>query len=140
MKNQVAKWLTAVMPGRAWGVVFSLAALTAMGLVFLWCCPDAASFTERMGEHWMLKRQAVWLGIGFSAFAFGLILGWRRWMKAAPWLALGWLALFVIAICYPQVVVGVDRGKASESSRVGRSSGGCRGGGGRVCGLDARWP
>ena len=91
------------MPGRAWGVVLSLAGLSVMGLVFLWCCPDAASFTERMGEHWMLKRQAVWLGIGFSAFAFGLILGWRRWMKAAPWLALGWLALFVIAICSPQV-------------------------------------
>ena len=103
MKNQVAKWLTAVMPGRAWGVVLSLAGLSVMGLVFLWCCPDAASFTERMGEHWMLKRQAVWLGIGFSAFALGLILGWRRWMKAAPWLALGWLALFVIAICSPQV-------------------------------------
>ena len=103
MKKQVAKWLTAVMPGRAWGVVLSLAALSVMGLVFLWCCPDAASFTERMGEHWMLKRQAVWLGIGFSAFALGLILGWRRWMKTAPWLALGWLALFVIAICSPQV-------------------------------------
>ncbi len=103
MKKQVAKWLTAVMPGRAWGVVLSLAGLSVMGLVFLWCCPDAASFTERMGEHWMLKRQAVWLGIGFSAFALGLILGWRRWMKAAPWLALGWLALFVVAICSPQV-------------------------------------
>ena len=103
MKNQVAKWLTAVMPGRAWGVVLSLAGLSVMGLVFLWCCPDVTSFTERMGEHWMLKRQAVWLGIGFSAFALGLILGWRRWMKAAPWLALGWLALFVIAICSPQV-------------------------------------
>ena len=103
MKKQVAKWLTVVMPGRAWGVVLSLAGLSGMGLVFLWCCPDVASFTERMGEHWMLKRQAVWLGIGFSAFALGVILGWRRWMKAAPWLALGWLALFVIAICSPQV-------------------------------------
>lgn len=103
VKEQVAKWLTAVMPGRAWGVVLSLAGLSVMGLVFLWCCPDAASFTERMGEHWMLKRQAVWLGIGFSAFALGLILGWSRWKKAAPWLALGWLALFVIAICSPQV-------------------------------------
>ena len=103
MKEQVAKWLTAVMPGRAWGVLLSLAGLSVMGLVFLWSCPSVASFTERMGEHWMLKRQAVWLGIGFSAFALGLILGWRRWMKAAPWLALGWLALFVIAICSPQV-------------------------------------
>lgn len=103
MKEQVAKWLTAVMPGRAWGVVLSLAGLSVMGLAFLWCCPDVASFTERMGEHWMLKRQAVWLCIGFSAFAFGLILGWRRWMKAAPWLGLGWLSLFIIAVCSPQV-------------------------------------
>lgn len=103
MKEQVAKLLTAVMPGRAWGVVLSLAGLSVMGLVFLWSCPDVASFTEQMGEHWMLNRQAIWLGIGFSVFALGLILGWRRWMKAAPWLALGWLALFVIAICSPQV-------------------------------------
>ena len=103
VKKQVAKWLTAVMPGRAWGVVLSLAGLSVMGLVFLWYCPDAASFTEWMGGHWMFRRQVVWLGIGVSVFGLAVMVGWRRWLKAAPWLAVGWLALFVIAIGSPQV-------------------------------------
>ena len=56
MKKQVAKWLTAVMPGRAWGVVLPFAALTAMGLAFMWWCPDVAWFSDRMGEHWMFRH------------------------------------------------------------------------------------
>ena len=46
----VAKWLMAVMPGRAWSVVLSLAALTTMGLEFLWRCPDAGFLSEQLGE------------------------------------------------------------------------------------------
>ena len=103
MKEQVAKWLTAVMPGRAWGVLLSLAGLSVMGLAFLWWCPDAGFLSERLGAYWLLRRQVLWMSIGWSCFFLAVMVGWRRWMKAAPWLALGWLALFVIAICYPQV-------------------------------------
>ena len=103
MKKQVAKWLTAMMPGRAWGVVLSLAGLSVMGLVFLWCCPDGASFTERMGGHWMFRRQVAWLGIGVSVFGLAVMVEWRRWLKAAPFLTVGWLAMFVVACCSPQV-------------------------------------
>ena len=44
MKKQVAKWLTAMMPGRAWGVVFAMAALVegralaGFGVVGDVCC------------------------------------------------------------------------------------------------------
>ena len=103
MKKQVAKCLTAVIPGRAWGVVLAMAALTTMGLAFMWWCPDVKWFSDRMGEHWMFRRQVVWMGIGFSLFVLAAMVGWRRWLKAAPWLAVGWLAMFVIAICSPQV-------------------------------------
>lgn len=103
MKKQVAKWLTALMPGRAWGVVFAMAALTTMGLAFMWWCPDVKWFSDRMGEHWMFRRQVVWTGIGLSCFVLAVMVEWQRWIKAAPWLAFGWLVLLVIAICSPQV-------------------------------------
>ncbi len=103
MKKQVAKWLTAVMPGRAWGVVLPFAALTAMGLAFMWWCPDAGFVAERLGAHWVFWRQALWMGIGLSCFFLAVMVGWRRWLKAALWLALGWLAMYVVACCSPQV-------------------------------------
>ena len=101
--NGGAKWFTALMPGRAWGVVCALAALTAMGLAFMWWCPDMAWFGKRMGEHWMFRRQVLWMGIGSSFFMLAVMVGWRRWLKAAPFLAVGWLAMFVVACCSPQV-------------------------------------
>ena len=103
MKKQVAKWLTALMPGRAWGAVLVLAALTAMGLAFMWWCPDSGCLAELHGAHWMFRRQVLWMGIGLPCFLLAAMVGWRRWLKAAPFLALGWLALFVVAICSPQV-------------------------------------
>ena len=99
----IVKWLTAVMPGRAWGAVFALAALTAMGLAFMWWCPDVKWFSDRMGEHWMFRRQVLWMGIGLSCFILAVMVGWRRWLKAAPFLAVGWLAMYVVACCSPQV-------------------------------------
>ena len=103
MKKQVAKCLTAVMPGRAWGVVLPFATLAAMGLVFMWCCPDAGFVAERLGAYWVFWRQALWMGIGLSCFFLAVMVGWRRWLKAALWLALGWLAMYVVACCSPQV-------------------------------------
>ena len=101
--NGGAKWFTALMPGRAWGVVCALAALTAMGLAFMWWCPDMTWFSNRMGEHWMFRRQVLWMGIGLSFFMLAVMVGWRHWQKAAPFLAVGWLAMFVVACCSPQV-------------------------------------
>ena len=99
----VAKWLTALMPGRAWGAVCALTALTAMGLAFMWWCPDVKWFSDRMGEHWMFRRQVLWMGIGLSCFILAVMVEWRRWLKAAPFLAVGWLAMYVVACCSPQV-------------------------------------
>ena len=42
----VVRWLTALMPGRAWGVTLVLVALTAMGLAFMWWCPDVGFVTK----------------------------------------------------------------------------------------------
>ena len=99
----VAKWLMAVMPGRAWSVVLSLAALTTMGLEFLWRCPDAGFLSEQLGAYWLLRRQVLWMSIGLSCFFLAVMVGWQRWLKAAPFLAVGWLAMYVVACCSPQV-------------------------------------
>ena len=74
--NGVAKWLTALMPGRAWGAVCALAALTAMGLAFMWWCPDMTCFSNRMCEHWMFRRQVLWIGIGLSFFLLAVVIEW----------------------------------------------------------------
>ena len=101
-KGGVAKWLTTLMPVRAWSVIFALSVLSVMGLAFLWSCPETSS---RMIQdaHWMFKRQVAWLGIGLSTCALGWMVSWRRWLKVSPWLAVGWFAMFVVAICSPQV-------------------------------------
>ena len=91
------------MPGRAWSVVLSLAALTTMGLAFLWRCPDAGFLSEQLGAYWLLRRQVLWMSIGLSCFFLAVMVGWRRWLKAAPFLAVGWLAMYVVACCSPQV-------------------------------------
>ena len=99
----IPKWITTAMPGRAWGVVCALAALAAMGLAFMWWCPDTGFLAELHGAHWMFRRQVLWMGIGLLFFFLSVMVGWRRWLKAAPFLAVGWLAMYVIACCSPQV-------------------------------------
>ena len=74
MKKQVAKCLTAVMPGRAWGVVCALAALAAMGLAFMWWCPDAGFLTELRGAHWAFRRQVLWMGSGLLFFFLAVMV------------------------------------------------------------------
>lgn len=99
----IARWVTALMPGRAWDVVLALAALTAMGLAFMWWCPDTGFLAELHGAHWAFRRQVLWLGIGLSCFILAVMVEWRRWLKAAPFLAVGWLAMYVVACSSPQV-------------------------------------
>ena len=66
--------------------------LSAMGCWFCWHCPSRV-----FGEHGLFGRQLAWNGVGFSAFAVALCIGWRRLLKAAPWLMAAWLVAFVAA-------------------------------------------
>lgn len=66
--------------------------LAAMGCWFCWHCPSR--FYE---THELFWRQLAWNGVGIAAFAGAWALGWRRLLKAAPWLMAAWLAAFAAA-------------------------------------------
>jgi len=76
-------------------LVSSVALLAAMGLVFLWCCPEWHS--GMLGEHWRFKRQLCWNAIGMVGFCIPLLAGWARWLRLAPALAVVWLVLFAVS-------------------------------------------
>lgn len=75
--------------------------LAAMGLVFLWCCPEW--HPEMLGEHWRFKRQLCWNAMGIAAFCMPMLAGWTpRWLKLAPVMAAAWLVMFAASQFCPQ--------------------------------------
>ena len=76
------------------------AVLAAMGCWFCWHCPSRIYPPESHGLFW---RQLVWNGIGVAAFAAAWLAGWKRLLKAAPWLMLAWVLAFIAAQLGPAV-------------------------------------
>ena len=81
-------------------VALPVVMLAAMGLVFLWCCPEW--HPEMPGEHWRFKRQLCWNAMGIAAFCMPLLAGWTRWLKFAPAMAAAWLVMFAASQFCPQ--------------------------------------
>ena len=74
------------------GLVAAMATLAVMGFWFCWHCPSR--FYE---SHELFWRQLAWNGVGLAAFAGAWAVGWKRLLKAAPWLMAAWIAAFVMA-------------------------------------------
>ena len=83
-------------------LVTPAALLAVMGLVFCWITPANASL-HGPGSHFFFSRQLCWLihAVLFGALAY--LTGWRRWLKAAPYIAIGWTALVVYSAFCPLV-------------------------------------
>ncbi len=81
----------------------AVAGLAAMGLVFCWCCPDRLHDVGGVASRWCFKRQTVWNIAGVSAALLAVAAGWKRLLKAAPFLFSGWVALWIIACLQPAV-------------------------------------
>lgn len=62
-------------------VIGSVALLAAMGLAFLWWCPQSESAIKAMGSHWAFKRQIVWNALGVAVCCGVAALGWKRLLK-----------------------------------------------------------
>lgn len=67
-------------------------AVAAMGCWFCWHCPS-----RYYEAHELFWRQLAWNGVGFAVFAATWLTGWRRLLKAAPWLMALWIAAVVMA-------------------------------------------
>ena len=76
----------------AWVMVSATFLLAAMGCWFCWHCPSR--FYE---SHELFWRQLAWNGVGLAAFTGAWAVGWKRLLKAAPWLMAAWIAAFVMA-------------------------------------------
>ena len=81
----------------------AVAGLAAMGLVFCWCCPDRLHDVGGVASHWCFKHQIVWNFAGVSAALLAVAVGWKRLLKAAPFLFSGWVALWIVACLQPVV-------------------------------------
>jgi len=96
-------------------ILFSAALLlAALGCLFLWNFPMEWMWGEN--QHHLFERQLQSNIAGIVLFAGAWALGWKRWLKAAPWLAMVWFALLVAALmgrpvngAYRWVSLGVVR-------------------------------
>lgn len=76
----------------AWILVAATMLLAVMGCWFCWHCPS------RIYEvHELFWRQLAWNVIGITAFVGAWAFGWKRLLKAAPWLMAAWLLAFGVA-------------------------------------------
>ena len=75
--------------------------LMVMGLAFCWATP-ANQYYHLSGTYYF-KHQLCWLLIGGCLGGVAWSIGWRRWLKAAPYIAIGWLALVAYAASCPLV-------------------------------------
>ena len=78
----------------AWVMVVATVLLAAMGCWFCWHCP---SRIYPPGAHDLFWRQLAWNGVGLAVFAAAWLMGWRRLLKAAPWLMAAWLVAIAAA-------------------------------------------
>ena len=81
----------------------AVAGLAAMGLVFCWCCPDRLHDVGGVASRWCCKRQVVWNLAGVCVALVAVLAGWRRLLKSAPLLFVGWIALWLFALSQPMV-------------------------------------
>ena len=84
-------------------ILAATAGLAALGLLFCWKSPIGEWLY--LDSNWFFKRQLVYLMIGvFGGVLAVYLAGWRRCVKAGPWLLAVWLVLFAVAL--PQSTAG----------------------------------
>lgn len=83
-------------------ILGSTVALAIMGLVFCWGCPEWLPVVG-VNPRVVFIRQLVWNAIGVSAFGLAAMFGWKRWLKYAPFVAIGWLVACAAAFHCPSV-------------------------------------
>jgi len=81
-------------------ILAATAGLAALGLLFCWKSPIGEWLY--LDSNWFFKRQLVYLMIGvFGGVLAVYLVGWRRCVKAGPWLLAVWLVLFAVALPQP---------------------------------------
>lgn len=71
--------------------------LMAMGLAFCWVTPTNAQLYGE-GSHFFFTRMVCCTGLGLLAATSAYHLGWRRWLKTAPYAAALWAGLMAYSM------------------------------------------
>ncbi len=75
----------------------SIVGLAVMGLVFCWAESARLHDIGRAASRYYFNRQTIWNVFGLTTFGMAIIVGWKRWLKAAPFVFVGWVALWFAA-------------------------------------------
>lgn len=78
-------------------ILGSIVGLAVMGPVFCWAHSDRLYDLGRSVSRWYFNSQAIWNILGLTAFGMAIIVGWKRWLKAAPFVFVGWVVLWFAA-------------------------------------------
>jgi len=74
-------------------LVFGAATLlAALGLVFCWACPSSCNAYPGAPQL-IFGRMVVGNLVGLLLCGLAVVVGWRGWLKAAPFVCLAWLGL-----------------------------------------------
>lgn len=85
-----------------WLLAVPTVILMAMGLVFCWVTP-ANAYLHGGGSRFFFTHMLCWTTIGLSLASCAYLIGWRRWLKAAPFIAICWVGLVVYSATCPLV-------------------------------------
>ena len=77
-----------------WVILGSAAIIAAMGCWFCRHCPSKIYPPEAHGLFW---RQLAWNGVGLAVLATAWLAGWKRLLRAAPWLMAAWVVAIAAA-------------------------------------------
>lgn len=78
-------------------ILGSIVGLAVMGLVFCWAYADMLNIIGSPASRYYFNRQAIWNSLGLVAFVMATIVGWKRWLKSAPFVFAGWVILWFAA-------------------------------------------
>lgn len=88
---------TALLP-----IIGSAALLAVMGLVFTWFCPESVNLHPE-SPHWMTSRMVVFNLTGLLLGGGAVAVGWKRWLRTAPYILIAWVGLVCYAATQPPV-------------------------------------
>ena len=87
----------------ALSMLFAVAALLAlMNLLICWFCPPVCDIRVN-GLNWIVCQTVSKLLTGLLMCGMAIVVGWRRWLSAGPFVCLAWLCLAACAVAFLQI-------------------------------------
>ena len=84
-------------------ILGSIVGLAVMGLVFCWAHSERLHDIGISASRYYFNRQAIWNILGLTVFGTAIIVGWKCWLKAAPFVFAVWVGLWFVAHMQPVV-------------------------------------